>query len=217
MKTHKIAITILITAATMITIAARAQSVTVTNIVITTNVVNLIPELPINPTISGGLGQIAQAAFESTNFAVTIGGGRGLHGNHNLLFADYLYNFMNNGTSTAGLLLGFDEIAPGFNFTQNGVNFVKGGLNISTKIAPFTGLGWTNIVLHPFASVLIDTGNGQVGEIVVGGADWGVQLSKNWALHIGGIYENRTGGDTTTDGAYLGGFFALSRNWWFGQ
>jgi len=169
----------------------------------------------ISPTISGGAKEILNAALGSTNFAVAIGGGRGIHGNNNLLFADYLYNFVNNGTQV-GFLLGYDEIAHGAHFTTQNINFVKGGLNVSTQITPLSGWGLTNFVLSPFASVLITTSGGQVGQIVVAGADYQIGIGKGWAFNIAGFYENRTGGDTSVDGVYLCGSIAVSRNWWFG-
>ena len=166
----------------------------------------------ISPTISGGIEQIAQAALGSTNFAVAIGGGRGLHGNNNLLFADYLYNFLNDGSTKAGMTLGFDEIAHGAHFTTDNVNFVKGGLNVQTVIAPLKGWGLTNFFIAPFASVLIDTSGGQVGQIVVTGANYKIGIGKGWNFNLTGFYENRTGGDTSVDGAYICAAIAFSRN-----
>ena len=196
--------------------ASHAQTVTLTNILTTTNVINLLPIQ--NPTITGGLEAIAQAVTESTNWAVNAGYGRGLKGNNNLVFADYDYNFVNSpdGT-TVGLVLGFDEVFHGSQFNGNNVDFVKGGLSVSIAITPLASVGYTNFVLHPFASILMDSGNGQVGEIVVSGFDWSTKISTSWAIHAGGFYENRTGGDTSTDGNYIAGFVAFSRNWWFGQ
>ena len=166
----------------------------------------------ISPTISGGFEQIAQAALGSTNFAVAIGGGRGLHGNNNLIFADYLYNFLNDGTTKAGATIGFDEIAHGAHFTTDNVNFVKGGLTVSTAIAPLKGWGLTNFYISPFASILICTSGGQVGQIVVTGANYEIGIGKGWKFNVSGFYENRTGGDTSTDGAYICGALAISRN-----
>ena len=185
---------------------ANAQTVNVTNAL-----TNAMPAFS-NPTISGGLEQIAQAALGSTNFAVAIGGGRGLHGNNNLLFADYLYNFLNDGTTKAGATIGFDEIAHGAHFTTDNVNFVKGGLTVSTAIAPLKGWGLTNFYISPFASILICTSGGQVGQIVVTGANYEIGIGKGWKFNVSGFYENRTGGDTSTDGAYICGALAISRN-----
>ena len=166
----------------------------------------------VSPTISGGIEQIAQAALGSTNFAVAIGGGRGLHGNNNLLFADYLYNFVGDGKTSAGFILGFDEIAHGAHFTSDNVNFVKGGLNVQTVIAPLKGWGLTNFFIAPFASVLIDTSGGQVGQIIVTGANYKIGIGKGWNFNLTGFYESRTGGDTSVDGAYICGAIAFSRN-----
>jgi hypothetical protein len=167
----------------------------------------------VSPTISGGIQQIAQSALGSTNFAVALGGGRGLHGNNNLLFADYLYNFLNNGSTKAGATLGLDEIAHGNHFTTDNVNFVKGGLTVSTAIAPLKSWGLTNFFISPFASVLISTSGGQVGQIVVAGANYEIGIGGGWKFNLSGFYENRTGGsDTSLDGAYLCGAIAFSRN-----
>ena len=166
----------------------------------------------ITPTISGGLEQVMQAALGSTNFAVAVGGGRGLHGNNNLLFVDYLYNFVGDGKTSAGFILGFDEIAHGAHFTTDNVNFVKGGLNVQTVIAPLKGWGLTNFFIAPFASVLIDTGGGQVGQIIVTGANYKIGIGKGWNFNLTGFYENRTGGDTSVDGAYICAAIAFSRN-----
>ena len=197
-------------------VVAQAQTVTITNVVTTTNIINLLPIH--NPTITQGLDAIAQAVVESTNWAVSLGGGRSLQGNNNLVFADYLYNFVNapDGT-TVGLILGFDEVFKGSSFNGNNVDFVKGGLSVSIPVMPLASLGYTNFVVHPFASILMDSGNGQVGQIVVSGADWSTKISQNWAIHAGAFYENRSGGDAGTDGNYIAGFVAVSRNWWFGQ
>ena len=167
----------------------------------------------VSPTISGGIEQIAQAALGSTNFAVALGGGRGLHGNNNLLFADYFYNFLNSGTTKAGATLGFDEIAHGQHFTTDNVNFVKGGLTVQTQIAPLKGWGLTNFLIAPFASVLISTSGGQVGQIIVTGANYQIGIGKGWDFNLSAFYENRTGGsDATVDGAYICGAIAFSRN-----
>jgi hypothetical protein len=159
-----------------------------------------------NPTISGGLQQIYDAALGSTNFAIATGGGRALKGNHNLLFVDYLYNFNAN----AGLLLGFDDIATGSKFTSKDIYFVKGGFNIQAEIAPLKNFGLTNLKVTPFASILMDSGNGKIGQIVVAGVNYRVGLAAGWYFNAGGFYESRTGG-TPADGAYLAGHIAVSK------
>jgi len=159
-----------------------------------------------NPTISGGLQQVYDAALGSTNYAVAIGGGRGLKGDHNLVFLDYLYNFNEN----AGLLLGFDDIGQGTKFTTDNVAFIKGGFNIQAEIAPIKGI-FPNFKVTPFASLLMSSSGGDVGEIVVAGANYHIGIAKGWLFNFGGFYENRTGGNTSTDGAYICGHLAVSK------
>jgi len=168
----------------------------------------------VDPTISGGAQQIWDATTKSTNFAVVFGGGRSIKGNHNLAFANYSYALNESGSIAA--LLGYDAIGEGSHFSSQGISFVKGGVNFKTAWKPLNNFGLTNFVLYPFGSLLIDSGNGEVGEILVGGVDWQLALGHGWALNLGAMYENRTGGNTATDGVYLGGFLAASRNWWFG-
>ena len=170
---------------------------------VTTNAL-LMPDV-VPPSISGGLKQIASAALDSTNFAIAVGGGRCTKGDLNLLFADYLYNFVGSGSTKAGFLLGFDEIASGTHFTTKNVNFVKGGFNVSTDVK-YLGLTFT-----PYGSILIDTANGLVGQIVVVGANYRLGVWKWGTINITGFYENRTGGDTATDGAYICGALAYSK------
>ena len=165
----------------------------------------------LSPTISGGLQQVMNAALASTNFAVAVGGGRSVKANHDLLFADYLYNFVSSGSTKAGFLLGFDEIADNMKFSSKNINFVKGGLSVQTTITPLANWGFTNFMISPFASVLIDSGNGQVGQIVVAGGNYTIAIKSGWAFNLMGFYENRTGGDTTTDGAYVCAAIAISK------
>jgi hypothetical protein len=180
-------------------VAANAQTTTVTN---------MLGDVPLtNPTISGGLQQIYDAALGSTNYAIAVGGGRGLKGNHNLVFVDYLYNFNAN----AGLILGFDDIAGGNNFTTDNISFIKGGFNIQAEIAPLKSIA-PNFKITPFASLLMSSSGGEVGEIVVAGGNYQITIAKGWKFNLGGFYENRTGGNTATDGAYICGHLALSRN-----
>jgi len=60
--------------------------------------------------------------------------------------------------------------------------------------------------------VLIDTGGGQVGQIIVTGANYKIGIGKGWNFNLTGFYENRTGGDTSVDGAYICAAIAFSRN-----
>lgn len=163
-------------------------------------------QLPaLNPSLSGGLQQIWDATATSTNFAVAVGAGRGLKGDKNLAFADYCYNLNNN----VGLILGYDAIRAGGTTTYS---FVKGGLQLKADIYPLKNFGLTTFKVTPFAALLINSGSGNVGQIVVAGASHRFTLTKNWGLNLGGFYENRTGGKSITDGVYLCGMLALSRN-----
>lgn len=182
-----------ILAAVALSFIAQAQSV----------VSNTLPN--VDPSISAGLQQIWDAAAGSTNYAVVIGGGRGIQGNKNLAYADYVYNLNGN----VGAILGYDAIR--FD-NQTTYSFVKGGLQLKADIYPFKQIGLPNVKVTPFAGILIDSGNGKVGQIIVAGASHRFALSKNWGLNLGGFYENRTGGISKTDGVYLCGFIALSRN-----
>lgn len=160
-----------------------------------------------NPTISGGFQEICDAATTSTNSAVALGGGRGLKGDYNLLFLDYLYNFNAN----AGLLLGFDDIAHGSKFTTDNIAFVKGGFNVQAQIAPFKNMGLPNFTVTPFAALLMDSGNGRIGQIAVAGVNKQFVIGKGWDLNVGGFYENRSGDGLPTDGAYICGHLAVSK------
>jgi len=160
---------------------------------------NLMGAMPtISPTISGGIQEIYDAALGSTNYAVTLGGGRATTGNYNLVFVDYLYNFNNN----VGLVLGFDDIAHGLNFNAQNVMFVKGGLNLQAQFAPLKNWGLPNLYVTPFGSLLMSEGNGHVGQIVVGGANFNLALSHTWNFHVGPFWENRSGSGLATDRSY---------------
>jgi len=161
------------------------------------------------PTISAGLQQIYDAALGSTNFAVLTGGGRSLKGKNNLAFVDYIYNFNQN----AGLVLGYDYTWTGSakKFEPGNLNFVKGGFTVNADIKPFRNFGATNFTIKPFGSVLIDSSGGQVGQIVVAGVDYQAAAFWGCKLNLGGFYENRSGGNSAFDGAYLCGHIAISR------
>ena len=163
-----------------------------------TNLLGGVSVIVDNPTISGGLQQIYDA-IGGTNGAVTVGGGRATTGDYNLAFVDYLYNF----NQYAGLLLGFDDIAKGMNFSAHNIVFVKGGFNLQAKIAPFKNIGLPNFYLTPFTSILMSSGNGNVGEIVVAGAAFTIPVTATSNLRIGGFYENRSGSGLPTDRVYL--------------
>lgn len=166
-----------------------------------------IPPQLADPTISGGLQQIYDAALGSTNFAIAFGGGRAIHGNHTLGFVDYLYNFNGN----AGLILGYDYITDKTRTASQNLNFVKGGFNVQAQIAPLKNFGLTNLLVTPFASILIDSSGGQIGQIVVAGANYEIGIGKGWNFNLGGFYENRSGGNTAADGVYICGELAISR------
>jgi hypothetical protein len=159
-----------------------------------------------SPTISGGLQQLWDATAASPKSAWTLGGGRGLHGNHNLIFLDYLYNFNDN----AGLLLGFDDIASGTDFKSDSVAFVKGGFNVKAEIAPFARFGLPNFKVTPFVALLMYSANGDVGQIAVAGASHAWHIGKSWDLNVGAFYESRSGGNSETDGKYLCGMVTFS-------
>lgn len=165
--------------------------------------------IKIDPTISHGIQEIYDAALGSTNFAIATGGGRSLKGQNNLGFVDYLYNFNSN----AGLVLGYDYTWTGHaaKFQQSNLSFVKGGFNVQADITPFKNFGLTNLTLTPFTAILIDSSGGQVGQIIVGGVDWKAASFHGWKFNLGGFYENRTGGNTSFDGAYLCAHIAMSR------
>ena len=165
-----------------------------------------IPPQLADPSISGGLQQIYDAALGSTNFVVALGGGRSTKGKNNLAFADYIYNFNQN----VGAVLGYDYLWSNVKGTPTSLNFVKGGLNVKAEIAPLKGIA-PNFKVTPFGAILIDTSGGQVGQIVVAGADYHIGIAKGWNFNVGGFYENRTGGNTAYDGAYICGHIAVSK------
>lgn len=167
--------------------------------------ITLPPQLS-DPSISGGLQQIYDAALGSTNFAVAVGGGRSTKGNNNLGFADYIYNFNQN----VGAVLGYDYLWSSTKGIPSNLNFVKGGLNVKAEIAPLKSIA-PNFKVTPFSVILIDTSAGQVGQIVVAGADYHIGIAKGWMFNVGGFYENRTGGNTAYDGAYICGHIAISK------
>ena len=169
-----------------------------------------------DPTISGGLQEIYNAALGSTNFAVALGGGRSLKGGNTLLFADYIYNFNNN----VGLVLGYDYLRSSTPLVDvkaktasiiSQANFVKGGLNVKATIQPLKSL-LPNFYVTPFASILITTRSGAVGQIIVAGADWESPLFWGIRAHIGGGYESRSGGNGDPfNGGYAFGHIAISK------
>lgn len=179
---------------------ARAQETVVTN-----PVAAVMPAFK-DPTISGGLQQIWDAAAGSTNFAVAIGGGRGIKGNKNLAFADYVYNISGN----VGVILGYDALKVDGGATT--YNFVKGGLQLKADIYPLKNFGLETFKVTPFAAILMSSHSGNVGEVVVAGASHRWALSKSWGLNVGAFYENRTGGNDPGNGVYVCGLLALSRN-----
>ena len=160
---------------------------------------NLIASISSNPTISGGLQEIYDAALSGTNSGLTFGGGRATTGDYNLVFLDYLYNF----NPYVGAVLGFDDIGRGLNFNSENIVFVKGGLNLQTQIAPLKMFGLTNFMATPFTSLLVTSGNGRVGEAYIAGADFNIPISATWNFKIGGFYEKRSGDGLDTDRAYL--------------
>lgn len=179
---------------------ASAQTVNVTN-----EVAAVMPAFTSDKTLSDGLQIIWDNVAASTNFAVALGGGRGIKGDKNLAFVDYVYNISDH----VGAVLGYDAIRAGGSTTYS---FVKGGLQLKAEIAPLKNFGFPTFKVTPFTALLIDSNAGHVGQVIVAGASHRWTLSKNWGLNVGGFYENRSGGNTTTDGVYLCGFLAASRN-----
>ncbi len=172
----------------------------------TNQVPNLLPSIG-NPTISGGIQQIYDAALGSTNFAVAVGGGRSLKGQYDIVFADYVYKFNEN----VGALLGFDDIAENGNFTTDEIVFVKGGLSVKADIYPLKNWGLKDFHVTPFGALLMSSGNGRVGQIEVAGVNYHIGIAKGWYFNLGGFYENRSGDGLPTDGAYLCGHLAISK------
>jgi hypothetical protein len=163
------------------------------------------------PQVGDGLSQIWQAASNPTNFAIVIGGGRSMHKNYNLLFVDYVYDVATGDAGSAGLVLGFDDIAKGTKFTTDDVGFVKGGLNLKTEIQPLKQFGW-GLKVTPFTDLLVCSGSGgKVGTVWVAGANYRINIGKGWMLNIGGFYENRFGSGQDSDTSYLCGNLAVSK------
>ena len=205
-----------------------AQEIVVTNVVTNTNVVHYVPadsigSLNISPTLSHSLQDLLDVTAGSTNGAVILGGGRGLTGNKNFAFVDYLYNMNAN----AGLVIGYDYLfSNDKRMWSPSANVVKGGLNLQADIYPLRRFnGDTNSLFYtfkvtPFASVLILTpmngtssNNGGIGQATIAGGDWESPLLFNRIhLHLGGFYENRTG-QGAWDGNYLALHFAASCGW----
>lgn len=184
--------------------AATAQTVSTNASGGTTTTTNPLKDA----TLSDGFQVIYDNLAGSTNFAVAFGGGRGIKGDKNLAFADYVYNVSDN----VGLLLGYDAIRAGSGNSTT-YNFVKGGLQLKADIYPLKNIGLPDFKVTPFAGILISSHDGSVGEIVLAGASHRWALSQNWGFNVGGFYENRTGGnDSSLNGVYVCGFAAFSRN-----
>jgi hypothetical protein len=159
----------------------------------------------VDPSLSHGLQEIWDATTGSTNFAIAAGAGRGIKGDKNMAYLDYIYNMTGNVVA----VLGYDAINVGRVTTYN---FVKGGLQLKADIYPLKNLGFPTFKVTPFTALLINSGGGKVGQIVVAGASHRFTISKTWGLNIGGFYENRSGGDSAADGVYVCGMFAFSHN-----
>ena len=170
--------------------------------------------LTTNATIQGGLQELYDAALGSTNYAVAFGAGRGLTGNKNIAFADYLYNMNAN----AALMIGFDYLKCNqANTPSSTANIVKGGLQLNADIYPLKNYGFPTFKVTPFAGYCVASptagqNNGGVGAIAFTGIDMHTVIGKGWDFHYGAMYENRTG-QGIFDGNYILLELAFSRNW----
>lgn len=148
----------------------------------------------INPTISGGIQEIADAIGNSTNWTIVAGAGRGLQGNKNLAFADAVYSLNDN----VGLVAGADYLwAKG---QDDSANTVKGGITLKAQVHPFKFLGstfLTNVVCQPFVVEAIATpygnDNDSVATISTVGVNFDLAKVKNFTFVAGVQYEDRTG------------------------
>lgn len=184
----------------------------------TTNIPDLLGSIGGSPALSHSLQELWDVTAGSTNGAFLFGGGRGLAGNKNVAFVDYLYNLNQN----AGLLFGYDYLFSNSKSLQSSANVVKGGFNLQANIRPLQRFGLTNFIITPFAAILIATplngtsNNGGIGQIALTGVDWESSSFKifNFPIkaHVGGFYENRTG-QGGWNGNYLCAHFALSYGW----
>ena len=208
----------------LLALPAVAQTSTVTNTVsvevpvivtTTTNIPNLLGSVSISPTLSHSLQELWDVTAGSTNSAVVFGGGRGLTGNKNFAFANYLYNLNQN----AGLLLGYDYLFSNAKGMGSSANVLKGGFNLQASLYPLKRFGYTNFMVTPFAALVIATpvsgnqNNGGIGQIALTGIDWeSPAIGFLWGTraHLGGFYENRTG-QGAWNGNYLGLHAAFSK------
>lgn len=164
---------------------------------------------PAMPSFSSGLQQIYDAATSSTNFGLVTGYARSTTGNRNVGFAELGYNF--DSVQALGLVIGYDYC---WTSKQSGIpsqaNLVKGGIQLKADVKPLKQFGLTNFTVTPFGFALVASGNGNVSEIIGGGAKTTVATFKGINLNLGVLYENRTGAGYW-DGRYLGGFFAMTK------
>lgn len=175
--------------------AAFGQDISVTN----------VPPNPA-PSLSSGLQQIYDS-INSTNIGVVIGGGRATTGQRNLAFADLLYNF----TPSVGAVIGYDYLWAGKSQGHaSQANLVKGGINLQADILPFKGFGLTNVVVTPFGSAMVASGNGTVSEIYAAGGKIAVYSKWGLKFNLGAMVEKRTGSGYW-DATYPCGFFAVTK------
>ena len=161
----------------------------------------------------GILQQVWDSTAGSTNFAIVAGGGRGLTGNKNLVFADAVYDLSQN----AGLIIGYDNLfSNDKRMGSSSASVVKGGLNLKADLYPLKRFGFGKFKVTPFAAYLVATptggtsNNGGIAQIALVGADY--ETAPFWGIraHIGGFYENRTG-QGNWDGNYICGHVAISK------
>ena len=193
---NKIAVIIGVLAFGLLTVRAQS-SITVTNVVVQTNVVKYVDASIAtnfigNSAEAGLLQQAYDAAIGGSNGVFVLTWARKLSGNANRFSLDYIYNF----TPNAGLILGYDDIRAG-SYSQ--ANVLKGGLTLNADIYPFKRFGATNFFVKSYGFALIATptkgtsNNGGVGQLMGAGVSYEPHFTKNIYGEFGGFYENSTG------------------------
>ena len=157
------------------------------------------------PTFQAGAQQIYDAVTTSTNFGLALGGGRSTTGNRNLAYGDFVYNV----SQAVGLVIGYDYLWTSTKGVPAQANLVKGGLTIQAPLQPFKNVGWTNVVVTPYAFALVATGNGSMSQILGGGINYKLTEWKGFKFNVGLLYEQRTDAGYW-DAKYIAGTLAIT-------
>lgn len=175
-----------------------------------TNIVEIPTGVSAPSATATGWGALAGEYLFNTNAAICLSGAYGVGGagkNNEMLAVDYVNNFsqFQNGMAV-GVVVGYDQIWQA-NGTQQSANIVKGGAQVSAH-----SMLWGKLDLTIYCATLVATPTGGsnssgVELINLVGIDtplykWGA--NKEYALHFGFYYENRSGNNSWDNGNYVG-------------